>query len=169
MPKGKDHLQPLQIYQLLPRTNCKLCGCAGCYGFAFALMGRTKRPTDCPDLLTAAFSKALKRLNEEFGEGEIIEGTDFVIDKGKCTGCGDCVIVCDRALTTLTRPGVIFHREEVPLVLQIIDGTVQVINWDSCKRRLAESTPCSLCQEKCPFSAIYLISSSRDDEEEEEE
>ena len=169
MPKGKERLQPLQLYQLLPRTNCKLCGCAGCYAFAFALICRTKRPADCPDLLTDAFGKALKRLSEEFGEGEIIEGTDFVIDKGKCTGCGDCVVVCSRALTTITRHGILLHREGVPPVLQIVDGRMQVIQWDSCKRTLEEANLCSLCKEKCPFGAIDLVTSSRDDEQEEEE
>ena len=112
MPKKKERFQPLQIYQLLPRTNCKLCGCAGCYAFAFALINRTKKPADCPELVTEAFSKSFKRLNEEFGEGEVIEGTDFVIDKEKCTGCGDCVVVCDKALITVSRPGMRFYRNE---------------------------------------------------------
>ena len=168
MQKKKERFQPLQIYQLLPRTNCKLCGCASCYAFAFSLINRTKKPVDCPELLTDAFGKVLKRLNEEFGGGEIIEGTDFVLDEEECTGCGDCVIVCGKALTTVSRPGMLFYRDEVPPVLQIVDGRVQVINWDSCKRMMSGANLCTLCVEKCPFGAIDLVTSSRSTEEEEE-
>ena len=168
LAKTKERLQPLHIYQLLPRTNCKLCGLASCYAFAFALINRTKKLADCPELLTEAFSESFKRLNKELGAGELVEGTDFVLDGDKCTGCGDCVVVCDKALTTVSRPGMLFHRNEVPPVLQIIDGRMQVINWDSCKRMLRGANLCTLCVEKCPFSAIELVSSSRQDEEEEE-
>ena len=162
----KKRLQPLQIYQLLPRTNCKKCGLAGCYAFAFALINREKKPADCPELLTEAFGRAFKQLNEAFGAGEILEGTDFVVDKEKCTGCGDCVIVCIKGLTTLTRGGILFHREEVPPVLQIVDGMVYVINWDSCKRNLAESGLCTRCEEKCPFGVIELVKRAKEEEEE---
>jgi len=169
LPKKKERLQPLQIYQLLPRTNCKLCGYPTCYAFAFALISRKKEPADCPELLLNAFSKVVKLLNEHLGTGQVIEGTDLVIDKEKCTGCGDCVVVCNKALTTLARPAMLVHREEVPPVLQIVDGTIQVINWDSCKRTLKEVSLCSLCQEKCPFDALDLVTSSREGEDEEEE
>jgi ArsR family metal-binding transcriptional regulator len=30
----KENLQPLQIYKLLPKTNCKLCGASSCFAFA---------------------------------------------------------------------------------------------------------------------------------------
>ena len=132
------------------------------------MISRTKKPADCPELLTEAFSKSFKQLNEEFGEGEVIEGTDFVVDEGKCTGCGDCVVVCGKALMTVSRPGMLFYRSEVPPVLQITDGRVQIINWDSCKRMLSGANLCTLCVEKCPFGAIDLVTSSRDGEQEEE-
>ena len=168
MPKKKERLQPLQIYQLLPRTNCKLCGYPTCYAFAFALITRKKEPADCPELLPDALSKVIKLLKEHLGTGQVIEGTDIVIDKEKCTGCGDCVVVCNKALTTLARPAMLVYREEVPPVLQIVDGRVQVINWDSCKRMMSGANLCTLCVEKCPFGAIDLVTSSRSTEEEEE-
>lgn len=31
-------LQPLQVYQLLPQTNCKACGQASCFNFALKLV-----------------------------------------------------------------------------------------------------------------------------------
>ena len=161
----KKVLQPLQVYRLLPRTNCKVCGCPGCYAFAFELISRSRKPADCPDLLTEPFRDSLKSLEELFGKGEVVKGTDFVIDKGRCTGCGDCVTVCSRALTTVTFRSVVSQREPVPPVLQVVDGTVQIVNWPSCKRTLDQSDLCSICTEKCPFSALELVKSEEAEEE----
>ena len=162
----KKFLSPLQIYRLLPRTNCKLCGCPGCYAFAFELLGRRKKLDDCPELLSEGFRNSYKLLAEILGGGELVEGTDFVIDKERCTGCGDCVIVCSRALTTITSRSIISHRQEVPPVLQVIDGAIQVVNWSSCKRTIKGSDLCTLCVEKCPFGALDLVTSEEAEEEE---
>ena len=34
---GRENLQPLELYRLLPRTNCKQCGEASCFNFALKL------------------------------------------------------------------------------------------------------------------------------------
>lgn len=154
---ARKGLQPLQIHKLLPRTNCKECGSSTCFAFAFDLINRQKSPHDCPALLKEEFSQSLKALVEALGEGEAVEGTDFVIDRAKCTGCGDCVTVCACALTTISIGGRITHREDMPPVLQVIDGSVHVINWTSCKRSGRHCDLCSVCTEKCPFGAIALV------------
>jgi len=159
-------LQPLQIYRLLPRTNCKLCGCPTCYAFAFELISRNKRLTDCPDLLKEDFRDSYRVLKELLGEGERIKGTDFVIDRGRCTGCGDCVTVCTKALPTVTAGGRLSKREPVPPVLQVIDGGIQVINWSSCKRSVPGLDLCNVCAEKCPFSVLELVKSEEAEGEE---
>lgn len=41
---------PLEIYALLPRTNCGDCGIASCLGFAAAVLKGEKLPVDCPHL-----------------------------------------------------------------------------------------------------------------------
>ena len=41
---------PLEIYALLPKTNCGDCGIATCLGFAAAVLKAEKRPEDCPHL-----------------------------------------------------------------------------------------------------------------------
>lgn len=33
----RDNLQPLELYKLLPRTNCKVCGESTCFAFALKL------------------------------------------------------------------------------------------------------------------------------------
>ncbi len=34
---SRENLQPLELYRLLPRTNCKACGEASCFNFALKL------------------------------------------------------------------------------------------------------------------------------------
>nr|WP_269850494.1 (Fe-S)-binding protein [Methanosarcina horonobensis] len=40
----------MEIYQMLPKTNCKKCGKTSCMAFAVALMARELTPEDCPPL-----------------------------------------------------------------------------------------------------------------------
>lgn len=155
MPKS-GRISPVEIYRLLPRTNCKLCGCPTCYAFAFALISRKKKPADCPSLLEEEFRPAIELLRQAFGEGERIEGTDFIINNEKCAGCGICDVVCQKASTTSVSQGVIHEREAGPPVFKIVDGCVKVVNWPSCKRASGD-TLCKLCVEKCPFGTLELV------------
>ncbi len=158
MPK-KERLSPLQIYQMLPKTNCKLCGCMTCYAFAYALLRQEKKPADCPTLLEEEFRPTLEPLEEALGRGERLEGTDFIIDKERCHGCGICDKICRKASGVIFSPatGKVFKRKELPPpVFQMVDGTVAVVNWSSC-RRASGDTLCRVCVEKCPFDALDLV------------
>jgi ArsR family metal-binding transcriptional regulator len=42
--------RPLDVYELLPRSNCRLCGEATCMAFAFGLLQGRHRPEECPPL-----------------------------------------------------------------------------------------------------------------------
>jgi len=162
----RKDLQPLQIQRMLPRTNCKQCGLATCYAFAFDLISRSKRPEDCPFLLTEEFADSYRILKDLLGEGERIKGTDHVLDKSRCTGCGDCVTVCNRALTTITKGGRLAQRAPVPPPMKVIDGNLNVVEWKSCKRATPGLDICNLCAEKCPFSALDLMKAEEEEEEE---
>lgn len=166
MPK-KD-LQPLHIYRMLPRTNCKACGCPTCYAFAFDLISRDKQIDDCPSLKEEKFAEAYRMLKDMIGEGTRIEGTDHVVDLTICTGCGDCVTACTRALTTVTVGGRLSKRDPVPPVMQVFDGAIQVINPTSCKRLTKGLDLCNVCADRCPFSAIELVKSEKEEEEEDD-
>jgi ArsR family metal-binding transcriptional regulator len=48
--------RPLDVYELLPRSNCRSCGAATCMAFAFGLLESRYQPGDCPVLSEAAFS-----------------------------------------------------------------------------------------------------------------
>jgi|YelNatPaOPRAMG01_1025707.scaffolds.fasta_scaffold63321_2 ferredoxin len=129
-----------------------------CYAFAYALLRKEKKPSDCPSLLEEKFRPALEFLEEALGKGEKVEGTDFIIDKEKCHGCGICDVVCRKASTVILSPGLgkIFKRKDIPPpVFRIADGVVTIANWSSC-RRVSGDTLCKVCVEKCPFGALAL-------------
>jgi ArsR family metal-binding transcriptional regulator len=49
-PEGRQVPRPLDIYELLPRSNCGYCGEATCMAFAFGLLEARHRPEECPGL-----------------------------------------------------------------------------------------------------------------------
>ncbi len=55
-------LQPLQVYQLLPRTNCKACGQASCFNFALQLVAAQIDLDRCTPLYEPAFEAKRVRL-----------------------------------------------------------------------------------------------------------
>jgi len=49
--------RPLDVWTLLPQSNCKQCGEATCMAFAFALLQHQREITECPPLIDdAAFA-----------------------------------------------------------------------------------------------------------------
>jgi ArsR family metal-binding transcriptional regulator len=49
-PETRHVPRPLDVYELLPRTNCRACGAATCMAFAFGLLEGRHRPGECPSL-----------------------------------------------------------------------------------------------------------------------
>jgi ArsR family metal-binding transcriptional regulator len=59
-------LQPLELYQLLPKTNCKACGQATCFNFALKLVAGQAKLDNCTPLYEpseeASYSEQRARL-----------------------------------------------------------------------------------------------------------
>jgi ArsR family metal-binding transcriptional regulator len=53
---GRRVPRPLDVYELLPRTNCRACGEATCMAFAFGLLESRHRPEECPPLTDPTFT-----------------------------------------------------------------------------------------------------------------
>ncbi|MEM3011165.1 MAG: (Fe-S)-binding protein [Candidatus Bathyarchaeia archaeon] len=53
---AKKELDPMKIYEKLPKTNCKECGEQGCFAFAAKLLNSEKSLQDCPPLTTEKYS-----------------------------------------------------------------------------------------------------------------
>jgi acetyl-CoA decarbonylase/synthase complex subunit gamma len=62
--KGIKELSPIDVYMLLPRTNCKECGEANCMAFATKLVNREVTIEQCPPLLEKKHEKDYKKLKE---------------------------------------------------------------------------------------------------------
>ena len=48
---GIKELSPIDVYKLLPKTNCKECGEANCMAFATKIVNREVSIDQCPPLL----------------------------------------------------------------------------------------------------------------------
>jgi ArsR family metal-binding transcriptional regulator len=62
--EGRRVPRPLDVYELLPRTNCRACGEATCMAFAFGLLESRYRPEECPSLADPAFVAQRQALAE---------------------------------------------------------------------------------------------------------
>lgn len=63
-PQGRRVPRPLDVYELLPRTNCRACGEATCMAFAFGLLESRHRPGECPPLTDPAYAAQQQALAE---------------------------------------------------------------------------------------------------------
>jgi len=62
--RGIRQLSPIDVYMLLPRTNCKECGEANCMAFAAKLVNREVSLEQCPPILKKEHEKAYKKLQD---------------------------------------------------------------------------------------------------------
>jgi ArsR family metal-binding transcriptional regulator len=53
---------PMDVYKLLPQTNCKLCGEQTCFTFALKLSAGQRQLVDCPVLLEPDYEEKLQQL-----------------------------------------------------------------------------------------------------------
>lgn len=52
----------MEVYKLLPRTNCKACGEVSCFVFANKLVASQVRLQDCPALSEAQYAEQRAQL-----------------------------------------------------------------------------------------------------------
>ncbi|MEM1551969.1 MAG: acetyl-CoA decarbonylase/synthase complex subunit gamma [Candidatus Bathyarchaeia archaeon] len=74
---GVKELSPIDVYKLLPRTNCKECGEENCMAFATKVVNREVPIEKCPPILKKEFEKAYKQLKEMLKPAikEVVIGT----------------------------------------------------------------------------------------------
>ena len=61
---GMKQFSPIDVYMLLPKTNCKECGEDNCMAFATKVVNREVSIDQCPPLLTKANEKNYNKLKE---------------------------------------------------------------------------------------------------------
>ncbi|MBD3206746.1 acetyl-CoA decarbonylase/synthase complex subunit gamma [Candidatus Bathyarchaeota archaeon] len=89
-------LSPIEIYQKLPRTNCKECGEANCMAFAAKLVNREALLEECSPLLSPKHKEkfdelwnllkpAVKAIEVGIGENKITLGGEYVLYRHEFT------------------------------------------------------------------------------------
>lgn len=61
--KGIKDISPIDVYSLLPRTNCKECGDPNCMAFATRVVNGEATLESCPPILTPEYKEAFDRLS----------------------------------------------------------------------------------------------------------
>ena len=61
---GVKEISPIDVYMLLPKTNCKECGEENCMAFATKVVNREVAIEKCPPLLTKEYEKNYRKLWE---------------------------------------------------------------------------------------------------------
>lgn len=62
--RGIKELSPLDVYRLLPRTNCEVCGEKNCMAFAAKVVNREATVEDCPPLLEEKYKDSYVKLRD---------------------------------------------------------------------------------------------------------
>jgi acetyl-CoA decarbonylase/synthase complex subunit gamma len=99
-------LSPIEVYQLLPGTNCKECGETNCMAFAAKLVNREATLHECPPLLEPKHKEAFDKLwallkpsirAVEVGTGErkVTLGGEYVLHRHEFTYFNPTAIVID--------------------------------------------------------------------------
>ncbi len=150
----------MELYQMLPKTNCKKCGKTSCMAFAVALMGRELKPEDCPPLKEEPkYKENYEKLSSLFKPSEGTTETGLIVHEDLCFGCGNCVVACPpnvandpygvgsgNAPTNINK-----------LVLTIEDGIVKAQNLGECRRFGKNKILCNGCIVTCPVEAIEFV------------
>jgi Na+-translocating ferredoxin:NAD+ oxidoreductase subunit B len=125
------------IDALLPQTQCRKCGYAGCRPYAEAVAGRTAQPNQCPPgghegaaAIAVLLGLETQPVDPRFG----VPAPPVValIDESQCIGCTLCIQACP---------------------VDAIVGAVKLMHTvvpDAC-------TGCELCVPPCPVDCIALI------------
>ncbi len=79
-------LTGLEIFKLLPKTNCKKCGMPTCLAFAMALAQKRAKLDDCPDVseeakekLAAAAAPPMRKVAFGSGDNQVAVGQETVM------------------------------------------------------------------------------------------
>lgn len=153
---AEKKLTPMLVYKLLPQTNCKKCGMT-CMAFATRLALREVELKDCTPLFEEdQYADQLIQLTELITPLLAAEETGVALDDTKCTGCGNCVVVCpvDATAEPDTASGKAARSEDT--VFRVENGMAKIINLEKCRRFPPERMNCRVCEQGCYVKAIEI-------------
>ncbi len=159
MPDGKKpgKVTVLTVYRYLPGTNCKKCGFASCMVFASKLLTKEVKIEDCPPLLEPKYKDKLEGLRELLKPILETKETGVRVDPDKCTGCGNCVVVCPANVAVDPQIGRGLATTSDEVVLRVEDGVIQIIKLEKCRRFPPHGLDCRVCEQYCYTGAIEVF------------
>ncbi len=150
----------MEIYQMLPNTNCKKCGKTSCMAFAVALMTRELTPDACLPLIEEPkYKENYEKISGLFKPSEGATETGLIVHEDLCFGCGNCVVACP--VNVANDPYGVGSgnapKNTSKLILAIEEGIVKAQNVDECRRFGKNKILCNGCIVTCPVEAIELV------------
>lgn len=152
-------ITPMEIYKLLPKTNCKKCGEQTCMAFAFKVVNRERQIEECKPLFEEEkYAKQKEQLLEMLEPLKEASETGLIVDESKCTGCANCIVVCPvHAAEDPYGAGSGFGPKIEDPIYRLENGVLKIINVQRCRRYGKNRVLCVACRENCPSDAISFL------------
>ncbi|MCS7364728.1 MAG: 4Fe-4S dicluster domain-containing protein [archaeon GB-1867-035] len=150
-------LNPMVIYKLLPKTNCKECGYT-CMAFSIKLLQKEVKLEDCKPLFREEKYRENRIKLEEILR-PLYEAAETLIriDDEKCIGCGNCIIACPANVNIDPEVGKGKNPVSDEVVFTVVNGKIKVLNIKKCRRYPPHRTNCRICEQVCLSSAIKVV------------
>ncbi|RLI01855.1 tRNA CCA-pyrophosphorylase [Candidatus Bathyarchaeota archaeon] len=149
-------ITPLMVYKYLPGINCKKCGYSTCMMFASKLLLKEAKIEDCPILFEPKYREKLESLKELLKPLLETYETGLKLDEDKCTGCGNCVVVCPVNIMIDPQIAKGFGTMNDEVVMRVENGKLKIINLKKCRRFPPSRLDCRVCEEFCYTEAIKV-------------
>jgi 4Fe-4S ferredoxin len=148
----------MELYQLLPKTNCKICGESTCMAFSVALLSRKKKVSECTPILEKSFKKQKEKLEALLLPTAGAEETGMIVHPELCTGCGNCVVACPVDVANDPHgAGTGCAPTNDKVIFKVMDGKVVAFNIKECRRFGKNRVLCYACIDPCPVGAIEFV------------
>ena len=148
----------MEIYQLLPKLNCKECGKPTCMAFASSLLSCEAEIADCPPLYESEYEDQLQELQSLLAPVSGATETGLVIHEELCFGCGNCVVACPVNVANDPHGAAIgLAPSNDKVILEVAGGVVTAMNVGECRRFGKNKILCDVCIVTCPSKAIEFI------------
>lgn len=152
-----EKISAIQIYRLLPGTNCRKCGTT-CMGFAVKLIQREAEIEECTPLIEdPKYSEKLSKLKELLKPLMEALETLVEIDTDKCIGCGNCVIACPANVSIEPQAAKGVNPRSKDVVFTVENGKIKVLNIQKCRRYPPSRMNCRICELVCYSNAIKIV------------
>ena len=148
----------MEIYQLLPKLNCKECEKPTCMAFANSLLTGESVLEDCPPLYRSEYESQLEQLTAMLAPVKGATETGLIVHDELCFGCGNCVVACPVNVANDPHGAAVgLAPSNDKVILAVVNGVVTAANVSECRRFGPNRILCDVCIVTCPSNAIEFV------------